>query len=67
MMCRSCGAQIADKALVCYRCGKPTPVWGDARRRSSRKNGWRWVITVVIILLAVVYILFIRPAPAPLQ
>jgi hypothetical protein len=22
--CRSCGSEIADKAIVCYRCGTPT-------------------------------------------
>jgi hypothetical protein len=24
MQCRSCGAEIADKAIVCYRCGAAT-------------------------------------------
>ena len=24
MNCRSCGTEIADKAIVCYRCGTPT-------------------------------------------
>jgi hypothetical protein len=24
MTCGSCGATIADKAIVCYRCGAPT-------------------------------------------
>ena len=24
MKCRSCGLEIADKAIVCYRCGTPT-------------------------------------------
>ena len=24
MPCRSCGAEIADKALFCYKCGTPT-------------------------------------------
>ena len=24
MPCRSCGAQIADKALICYKCGTAT-------------------------------------------
>lgn len=23
MQCRSCGTEIADKALICYRCGTP--------------------------------------------
>ena len=24
MQCRSCGSEIADKALICYRCGAAT-------------------------------------------
>ncbi len=24
MQCRACGTEIADKALICYRCGQPT-------------------------------------------
>jgi hypothetical protein len=24
MQCRHCGTEIADKAIVCYRCGAPT-------------------------------------------
>jgi len=24
MTCRNCGAEIADKALICYRCGTAT-------------------------------------------
>ncbi len=24
MTCRSCGTEIAEKAIVCYRCGAPT-------------------------------------------
>ena len=24
MVCRSCGTEIADKALICYRCGAAT-------------------------------------------
>jgi hypothetical protein len=39
MQCRQCGTEIADKALICYRCGtatteakfKPAPL----RRRRS--------------------------------
>ena len=39
MTCRACGAEIADKAIVCYRCGTPTaeapvrPVTGKGRLR----------------------------------
>lgn len=30
MICRHCGTEIADKALICYRCGKATT---EARRK----------------------------------
>src|SRR3954454_22834402 len=51
MQCRKCGAEIADKALICYRCGTATteakyqPVTTRGRRSSSR----RLVIAVIII------------------
>ena len=59
MQCRNCGAEIADKALICYRCGtatteakyKPAPL---ERRSSSRTL----LITVVIIALIVLLALY---------
>src|SRR3954463_7419259 len=53
MQCRKCGAEIADKALICYRCGTATteakyqPVTMRGRRSSSR----RLVIAVIIIAI----------------
>ena len=43
MQCRSCGTEIADKAIVCYRCGagttdpvrRPVPVAGGRKARPS--------------------------------
>ena len=57
MQCRNCGAEIAEKALICYRCGtattearyQPAPI---GRRRSSSAM-LRTVILVVAILAAV--------------
>lgn len=50
MTCRSCGAQIADRAIVCYRCGTPTeePVKHDKPAALSVMP-----IIVVVILVAV--------------
>ena len=31
MKCRSCGLEIAEKAIVCYRCGTPTAVTAPTR------------------------------------
>ena len=32
MTCRNCGTEIADKALICYRCGMATT---EAKRRPA--------------------------------
>ena len=56
MQCRNCGAEIADKALICYRCGtattearyQPAPI---GRRRSSRML--RTIVLILVILAAV--------------
>ncbi|HKT81735.1 MAG TPA: zinc ribbon domain-containing protein [Vicinamibacterales bacterium] len=53
MKCRNCGTEIADKALICYRCGtatteakyKPVPI--AARRRSW----WLPLAVLVFVLL----------------
>jgi hypothetical protein len=57
MQCRFCSTEIADNALICYRCGKATtdpkvkpPVEGsifEHRRRS------RWPMVLVIVILAI--------------
>ena len=48
--CRTCGAEIAEKAIVCYRCGTPTadlpPVIVTTPPRRSN------VTTVVVMVLA---------------
>ena len=48
MQCRQCGTEIADKALICYRCGtatteakyQPTPI-GRSRSPVS------WLVVAV--------------------
>jgi hypothetical protein len=53
MLCRQCGTEIADKAIVCYRCGAATtdpvrkPV--QVRRRSPLLS---FVIIALLLLLA---------------
>jgi ferric-dicitrate binding protein FerR (iron transport regulator) len=56
LVCRTCGTEIADKAIICYRCGTATtearykPVeLGPRRRRSS--------MLVAILILAAVLLL----------
>jgi uncharacterized membrane protein YvbJ len=59
MICKNCGTEIADKALICYRCGQATaeprvkpPVEGsifEKRRRS--KLPWLLALLVLVTLL----------------
>jgi hypothetical protein len=59
MRCRSCGTDIADKALICFRCGTATteakyqPV---APRRSSRASLIASVLALGVLVLLVLYI-----------
>jgi hypothetical protein len=54
MTCRHCGAEIADKALICYRCGGAT---SEARRAPARPDdgsGLSGRLTPVLALVALV-------------
>ena len=61
MQCRNCGAEIADKALICYKCGTATtearyqPAQLPAARRRSGL-----VPTVIALALIVVAALAIE-------
>ena len=53
MQCRTCGTEIADKAIVCYRCGAGTtdPV-RKAVEVKPRRSALSVVVAVVMLLLA---------------
>jgi hypothetical protein len=53
MKCRNCGTEIADKAIVCYRCGTATtdPVRRPAQVRPNRSRRVWLVILILLILL----------------
>ena len=52
MKCRQCGTEIADRALICYRCGTATT---EAKYKApaprSRRRRLPTVIAVLIALL----------------
>jgi hypothetical protein len=58
MICRYCETDIADKALICYRCGNPTtePRIKPPAERSlferPRRSRLPFVIVVILIVLA---------------
>ena len=60
MLCKHCGTEIADKALICYRCGNATteprikpPADGPIFDR-PRRSGPPMVVIVILIVLALV-------------
>ena len=61
MKCRNCGTEIADKALICYRCGAATtdPVYKappiNARRRGSRGSLAATVLALGLLVLLALY------------
>jgi hypothetical protein len=54
MQCRNCGTEIADKAIVCYRCGTSTtdPVRAPATIRRRRSPLLSFVVAAILVLLA---------------
>jgi hypothetical protein len=57
MICRNCGTEIADKAIVCYRCGTATadPVRKPAEIRRRRGGVVSLVVLIVLALLALFF------------
>jgi hypothetical protein len=60
MQCRSCGTEIADKALICYKCGtatteakyQPAPL----PRASSRSGLVPTAIALAILVAVALYV-----------
>ena len=53
MICRQCGTEIADKALICYRCGTAT---SEPRVRppsaGRRRSPWPALLALLALALA---------------
>jgi uncharacterized membrane protein YvbJ len=62
MRCRQCGTEIADKALICYRCGAATtearfkPPPPSSRRSPARRVAVGIAVLVLLILLALLLV-----------
>jgi len=60
MQCRSCGVEIADKALICYRCGTATTEAkyqpAQLRQNATRSRLVPTVIAMAILVAAVLYL-----------
>ena len=65
MICRNCGTEIADKALICYKCGTATTEakYQPAQlQKTSSRTGL--VATVVALALLVAAALYVERASA---
>jgi hypothetical protein len=66
MKCRQCGTEIADKALICYRCGTATSEPRIAPPPARRARGPVPVIlAILVIIAAAVFALPQLPVGAP--
>ena len=61
MICRNCGTEIADKALICYRCGTatteprvPPPVVSRRSGGAPRSRGPALLALIVLVVAALV-------------
>ena len=60
MQCRNCGTEIADKALICYRCGTATT---EAKYKphtpATRGSQSTILITALVVALLVLLAFFL--------
>jgi uncharacterized membrane protein YvbJ len=63
MICRKCGTEIADKALICFRCGTATTE-AKFKPAISRRSSPNIVLTVVALVLLVIVALYMGRAAA---
>jgi hypothetical protein len=66
MICRTCGTEIAEKALICYKCGNATtdPVVQPPSSARPRSRGGLIVTFAALVLLAVVALVLARSSPS---
>ena len=61
MICRHCGIEIADKALICYRCGTATTEAkfkpATPKRRSSSILLVGSILAIAILVIVALFLL----------
>jgi hypothetical protein len=60
MLCQNCGTEIADKAIVCFRCGQATVA--AVRKPAPPRSRLRGLLSLVALLLLVLAALFLGQA-----
>jgi hypothetical protein len=59
VICRNCGIEIADKALICYRCGTATTEAKFKPAAAKRRSPFPLVASVIVLVLMVIVALYI--------
>jgi hypothetical protein len=67
MRCRHCGTEIADKALICFRCGAATtdPVFKPAPIREKRSSNLLSILALVLLIVLALYMGRMASGEAP--
>jgi hypothetical protein len=55
VICTTCGAEIADKAIVCYRCGAPTALPAAPVRRPPPRRPWAAIVVLLVLAIAAIW------------
>jgi hypothetical protein len=58
MKCRQCGTAIADKALVCYRCGTATTEAKYKAPVRPKSSSLSLIVSAVALILLVLFALY---------
>lgn len=59
MQCRNCSAEIAEKAIVCYRCGTPTADLAEVPRHAPPPARGRFALIIVLVVIALAAALYV--------
>jgi protein-S-isoprenylcysteine O-methyltransferase Ste14 len=66
MICKTCGTDIADKALICYRCGQAT---FEAKRKPppppARGRQLMLVVALILLILGALFLGQIQTGTVP--
>lgn len=58
MKCRNCGTDIADNALICYRCGTATTEAKYKPHVSARRRSRPTIVLAVLVVALLVLLAF---------
>jgi hypothetical protein len=66
MICRTCGTEIAEKALICFKCGAATtdPVVQPPSSVRPRSRASLIVTFAALVILAIVAAVMARSSPS---